>query len=93
MRLVPVIAKGRFDHFAPCGMDVGVGHNRHLALAQLAAAIGYQFGQQPGLDPHLVGTAGHVDGDHSHASMPSRIFSSVSICGPLALSTWIGAWL
>jgi hypothetical protein len=64
-----VVERGR-DSRTPGGMDMGIGHHRHPALAQPAAAVLDQAGQQPGADPHFIGPAGDIDGDYSHASIP-----------------------
>jgi hypothetical protein len=85
MRLVRVIAQPGFDHIAPGGMDIRIGDDRDIALAQQAPAIRHEFGKQACLDSHFVRAASHVNRDHSHESIPSRILRSVSACGPLPL--------
>ena len=37
-----------------------------------------QIVEQTGLDPHLVGRTGDVDGDHSHASIAFRMVIAVA---------------
>jgi len=91
MRFVAVVAQRLFHHVAPCRVDIGIGDDRHVALAQLAPAVRHQFSQQSGADAHFIRPAGHIDGDYSHCSMPWITLLTVLVCGPLQLSTWIGA--
>ena len=90
-RLVPAIVQRILHRLAPGSVDIGVGHHWHPALAQLAAALFDQAGEQPGADPHLVGRSGDIHGDYSHASIPFSTACVVLVCGPPVLCTWIGA--
>lgn len=91
--LVPAFVQRVLHHRAPGRVNVCVGHDLHPPLAQLAAALLNQTGEQAAPDPHLIGGAGDCDRDHSHAAIPFSTLPTVRECGPAVLSTWIGAWL
>ncbi|GGC02162.1 hypothetical protein GCM10011494_20880 [Novosphingobium endophyticum] len=70
MRLMPVIAQGRFDDIAPRGVDIGVGDDGHLALAQAATAMRHEFGQQARANADFVRATSDIYRNHSHCEIP-----------------------
>ena len=72
-------------------VNMGIGDNRHPPLAQTPGALRHQFGEQPSADPNLIGAASYGDGNYSHSAIPFSTVSTVLVCGPSLLITWIGA--
>ena len=47
-------------------MDMDIGDDGHVGLAQARSAVGGDFGEQAAADLYLRGAAGDIDGDDGH---------------------------
>ena len=75
-----------------CCCDIRVGDDRHARLRSSGAALRRQHRPAGRADAHFVGAAGQFDGITAIGRSPPECASTVSLCGPLPLMTWIGAW-